>query len=143
MSNLRSSDDDADFGAMDTPARAARFEKVVTKGGKPPLPPPPEHIAQAKPDPRTVAFAEKTSAVVPRCPLCGTAMSPGKGSVSNGTVGMGCVGMLLGLVLCVVLFPIGAVVGLPIIIGSAILGSIRQRGLRCSNRRCRHFIPRQ
>ena len=88
-------------------------------------------------------MATQASSPLLQCPLCKSSMSPGKGSVSNGTVGMGCVGMLLGLVLCVVLFPIGAVVGLPIIIGSAILGSIRQRGLRCSNRRCRHFIPRQ
>lgn len=79
-------------------------------------------------------------AVTPKCPLCSSPMAPGKGKPSGSTVGVGCVGMIIGLVLCFMgpLFIIGA----PIILISAVLGSIKQRGLRCTSRPCRHFVPR-
>lgn len=67
-------------------------------------------------------------------------MAPGKGKPSSSTAGVGCLGMIVGLVLCF-LGPL-FVVGVPLIIVAALLGSIRQRGLRCTNRACRHFVPR-
>jgi len=71
------------------------------------------------------------------CPLCQGKMV--KSSVGNaGGIALGCFLLLLGLILSVVLFPLGLLIGVPLVIYSLTCGG--KRVWRCKN--CGHWLPR-
>lgn len=64
------------------------------------------------------------------CPRCNAAMQYFRGSPSGGTVLVGVIGMVLGILLCLTGLG-GCAIGAPLLIISAILGSIGEKRLKC------------
>lgn len=78
----------------------------------------------------------------PRCSHCGQSMKPARNRVGGGFL-VSVLQLFLivaGLVLAVVAFPCGTVLGIPMVLIALVMGGSRVRVWRC--RRCRVVVPR-